>query len=128
VSVNGSSANTDTMSTIDDLFSRIQDAIDLSAFSVQVSYDKTTGYPVDIYIDYDDRIADHEWIAKAVAASQCKDSPMNFKVKGKRKRKRKMNCAWVSKGSERRTAKICKRARVKSNCPVTCGVKKYCTE
>jgi hypothetical protein len=66
VKVNGSSANTDIMPTIDDLFSRIQEAIDLSAFSISVFYDEMSGYPVDIYIDYDDRIIDEEWIATAV--------------------------------------------------------------
>ena len=51
--------------TMDDLFSRIQQAIDMDAFAVRVAYDEETGYPLDIHIDYDDRIVDDEWIAKA---------------------------------------------------------------
>jgi hypothetical protein len=51
--------------TIDDLFLRIQEAIDMDAFSVQVAYDEETGHPFDIYIDYDDRIGDDEWIVRA---------------------------------------------------------------
>lgn len=42
------------------LFDAIQDAIDQRADRIEVDYDFTFGYPTDVYIDYDRRIADEE--------------------------------------------------------------------
>jgi hypothetical protein len=61
-----STADSNTLPTMDDLFTRIQEAIHLPAFSIQVSYDELSGYPHDIYVDYDDLVANDEWIATAV--------------------------------------------------------------
>lgn len=46
--------------SVDDYFDLIQEAINEDAFSIDVSYDSTYGYPVDISIDYDQNIADEE--------------------------------------------------------------------
>jgi hypothetical protein len=46
--------------SVQDYFDLIQDAIDENAFSIDVSYDPTYGYPVDIGIDYDQNMADEE--------------------------------------------------------------------
>ncbi len=46
--------------TIDGLFDVIEDALDRDAHEVRVTYDLTTGIPADIWIDYDDHIADEE--------------------------------------------------------------------
>jgi hypothetical protein len=72
VSVIGVPLDSDTP-TIDDLFLRIQAAIHLPAFSVRVAYDEISGYPHDIYIDYDERIGDDEWIATAVYPVEIND-------------------------------------------------------
>jgi len=42
------------------LFDTIQDAIDRRADYIQVDYDFTYGYPTNVYIDYDRRVADEE--------------------------------------------------------------------
>ena len=46
--------------SIEQLFDDIQDAIDTQADYIDVEYDFTYGYPTDVYIDYDRRIADEE--------------------------------------------------------------------
>ena len=52
--------------TMDDLFDRVADAFSVGAFSVDVDWDKTLGYPTRAAIDFDERIADEEqyWITK----------------------------------------------------------------
>ncbi|MBA3468261.1 MAG: hypothetical protein H0T53_01330 [Herpetosiphonaceae bacterium] len=46
--------------TVDELFALIEDAIARDAARLAVSYDQTHGYPTEISIDYDFRIADEE--------------------------------------------------------------------
>lgn len=45
---------------VDQLFDLIQEAVDRDAHSVRAEYDPDYGYPVDVYIDYDEMIADEE--------------------------------------------------------------------
>ncbi len=45
---------------IDDLFALIQEAITNNAARIEVSYDETYGYPTDLFIDHDERMADEE--------------------------------------------------------------------
>lgn len=46
--------------SIDGLFIVIQDAIDSRAYQLDTRYDSTYGFPTDVWIDYDRRIADEE--------------------------------------------------------------------
>ena len=46
--------------TIEGLFALIQDAISRNAASIEVTYDETYGYPAELFIDYDERMADEE--------------------------------------------------------------------
>ena len=50
-----------TYDTVEDLFDLIQDAIDRDAYSLLVIYDAEFGYPAEVSIDYDIRIADEEF-------------------------------------------------------------------
>ena len=45
---------------VEGLFALIQEAIDQNAARIEVSYDEMYGYPVDIFIDHDERMADEE--------------------------------------------------------------------
>ena len=45
---------------VDGLFALIQEAITNNAARIEVSYDETYGYPVDLFIDHDERMADEE--------------------------------------------------------------------
>ncbi|MCY4391911.1 MAG: DUF6174 domain-containing protein [Chloroflexi bacterium] len=45
---------------IEGLFALIQDAITQGAARIEVSYDETFGYPAEVFIDYDKRMADEE--------------------------------------------------------------------
>ncbi len=58
----------DDFVTVDELFDRIQDAIDRSAASIRAEFDPDTGLPTEVFIDSDVRIADEEigWNASAV--------------------------------------------------------------
>lgn len=47
--------------TIDELFNTIQEAIDGNAFEITVIYDPEIGYPIEVSIDYDARMADEEY-------------------------------------------------------------------
>lgn len=51
--------------TILDLFALIDDAIDQNAYVLNVQYDRSTGYPTRIAVDYDRQIADDEFIIQA---------------------------------------------------------------
>ena len=51
--------------TIDDLFDTIQEAIDGKASQITATYDPEIGYPTDVRIDYDARIADEEYMFTA---------------------------------------------------------------
>ena len=46
--------------SIEDIFTKIQDAIDNTAFSLEVTYDDKYGYPSQVTIDPDENIADDE--------------------------------------------------------------------
>ena len=46
--------------SIHGLFTVIQDAIDARAYELTTEYDYTYGFPTDIWIDYDRRVADEE--------------------------------------------------------------------
>ena len=46
--------------SIEQLFDEIQNAIDDQADYIDVDYDFTYGYPTNVYIDYDRRVADEE--------------------------------------------------------------------
>ena len=50
-----------SLSTVDDVFLTIADAIDRDAFSLSVQYDATLGYPTNVSVDYDKQIADDEF-------------------------------------------------------------------
>ena len=45
---------------IEGLFALIQDAITQGAARIEVSYDERFGYPAEVFIDYDERMADEE--------------------------------------------------------------------
>lgn len=45
---------------IDGYFDIIQEALDENGYQIIVQFDKTYGYPKDIYIDYDEQIVDEE--------------------------------------------------------------------
>lgn len=49
----------------EDMFDIIQDAIDRDADVIDVDYDPSFGYPTSVYIDYDTRVADEEFIVDA---------------------------------------------------------------
>ena len=46
--------------TVQDAFDEIQQAIDEGVYFLNVTYDAVGGYPTDVDIDWDDRIADEE--------------------------------------------------------------------
>jgi Family of unknown function (DUF6174) len=46
--------------SVEQLFDAIQDGIDRRADYIDVDYDPTYGYPTNVYIDYDRRVADEE--------------------------------------------------------------------
>jgi hypothetical protein len=46
--------------TVEDLFDLIAEAYDRKAARVDVTYDAATGQPSDVYIDYDEQMADEE--------------------------------------------------------------------
>lgn len=46
--------------TVNQLFDKVQDAIDKKAHSIKVEYDDQYGFPASITIDYDQRMADEE--------------------------------------------------------------------
>lgn len=50
----------DQLLTVDDYFDLIQEAIDSQVASLEVTYDAMLGYPLSIYIDRDERLADEE--------------------------------------------------------------------
>ena len=50
----------DRLLTIDDLFAVIQDSISNNVASIDVFYNANRGYPVKVYIDIDERLADEE--------------------------------------------------------------------
>ncbi len=45
---------------VEGLFALVREAIDQNAARIEVSYDETYGYPVDLFIDHDERMADEE--------------------------------------------------------------------
>ncbi len=45
---------------IEGLFALIWEALDQNAARIEVFYDETYGYPVDLFIDHDERMADEE--------------------------------------------------------------------
>mmetsp|Transcript_13744 Transcript_13744/g.33288 ORF Transcript_13744/g.33288 Transcript_13744/m.33288 type:complete len:577 (-) Transcript_13744:92-1822(-) len=60
-----SSISLEEAPTLDGLFTIIQDAINANAFRVGVDYDPEYGYPTSVVIDYDEMIADEEFIVSA---------------------------------------------------------------
>ena len=42
------------------LFDLIEQAIEAAAFRIEVTYDPATGLPLDVFIDYDQQLADDE--------------------------------------------------------------------
>ena len=46
--------------TVEEIFDTIRQALDQGAASVRVTYDASLGYPRDVFIDFDERIADEE--------------------------------------------------------------------
>jgi hypothetical protein len=53
-------AQWDGFLTVAEIFDDIQTALDEGAASVHAEFDKALGYPRDVYIDIDERIADEE--------------------------------------------------------------------
>jgi hypothetical protein len=60
------SGNDDNIPTIEGLFDDIQRAIESNVFCVDVQYDAELGYPLSIYINYKEIIADEELIISAM--------------------------------------------------------------
>ena len=50
----------DLFPTVDGLFDILRDAIERGAHSIDVTYDPETGVPIDLWIDYEDFVADEE--------------------------------------------------------------------
>ncbi|MBT8488975.1 MAG: hypothetical protein KJO65_09165 [Gemmatimonadetes bacterium] len=46
--------------TVDELFSILVDAVQRNAHDIEVTYDPDTGVPLDIFIDYEQNVADEE--------------------------------------------------------------------
>ena len=46
--------------TVGDLFDLLEEAYDRGAVTVNVTFDSEAGYPTELYIDYDQRMADEE--------------------------------------------------------------------
>ena len=46
--------------TVEELFDEIESALDEGADQVRATYDPTTGAPLDVFIDYSERMADEE--------------------------------------------------------------------
>lgn len=73
VSVDGQSASVDgqplqafaNIPTIDGLFDKIQQAIDSNPYRMNIQYDETLGYPSNMFIDYEEKLADEEFIVSA---------------------------------------------------------------
>jgi hypothetical protein len=63
-SIQRASVTTD-IPTLDGLLEVIQDAINQNAFQINVEYDPTYAYPISIFIDYDEMMADDEVILTA---------------------------------------------------------------
>jgi Family of unknown function (DUF6174) len=55
--------------TVDDLFARLQEALDSGAENVQATYDPALGYPTRFFIDQSTRIADEEFWAESSGLS-----------------------------------------------------------
>lgn len=66
--------------TIDDLFDRLQRAIDADAFMMSVSYHPERGYPESAYVDLDDRIADEEW---GITITEAPTAPEELRLKNR---------------------------------------------
>lgn len=47
--------------TVEDLFERIQDAVDREAHEISAGYDPELGYPTAVFIDYERRVIDEEF-------------------------------------------------------------------
>ncbi len=45
---------------VEELFALLQDAVTRNAARIEVSYDERYGYPAELFIDYDERMADEE--------------------------------------------------------------------
>ena len=45
---------------VEELFALLQDAVRRNAARIEVSYDERYGYPTELFIDYDERMADEE--------------------------------------------------------------------
>ena len=45
---------------VEELFALLQDAVTRNAARIEVSYDERYGYPTELFIDYDERMADEE--------------------------------------------------------------------
>ena len=60
--------------SVEILFARIQSGLDEGASEIRVDYDATYGYPTSVYIDYDVRIADEEFIVTINSFEAVEDS------------------------------------------------------
>jgi len=49
------------LKTIDELFTVVQEAIKLPAHTINASYDKNYGFPSEVYLDYNEELADEEY-------------------------------------------------------------------
>lgn len=66
---------TDRALTVDQLFSKIQDAINAKSAKINVKYNSKWGFPTSIFVDADTRIADEEIALKATEFSPTKKAP-----------------------------------------------------
>ena len=55
-----------TLPTIEELFAMIEEAYAQDASTVEVTYEERLGYPLAIFIDYDEMMADEEYRATVV--------------------------------------------------------------
>ena len=62
--------------SVDEIFAVVKSAIDENSEIIRVSYDPVYGFPTDVYIDYDQRIADEEL---SIVASNLKLAPNGVK-------------------------------------------------
>jgi len=46
--------------TVDGLFDLLEEAVDRDAYAIDVTYDPASGVPLELYVDYDENVADEE--------------------------------------------------------------------
>ena len=60
VRLEGAEVDAERALTVGDLFDLLEEAYERGAVTVNVTFDPEAGYPTELYIDYDERMADEE--------------------------------------------------------------------